>query len=492
MALTNKIIAIADAIREKRGTTNDILFKNMATEISLIPSSITPGTTIKPAASHYELTKTLAAIGNAIRVKTGGTETLTLDEMPDAIRSITYFEDEDEEYTVSEGLSYATTGLSSCEITGIGTCTDTVLVIPSKIGNYQVLAIRDDAFKNNQTITKVVIPPARTGTPTWDTSFGDMGFIIGDRAFQGCTNLETVVFGLSKATALDKDTNRIWISAGAFSGCLNLHTVIVKSKITRSDSEAFRACLKLKTVRIYDIYDWCNIDFIDMYSNPLCACPGESVLFYNGMAVTRLDFNDVFDVNIGRYAFYKYAPLISIDFGNCYDTRVSEYAFSQCPNLVSVEGVGDSIGEGAFEACPNLASLELGFSAILSGAFRQCAGLTGTVHITQGCQIQKYAFSETGMEHVIINGGPAYGPTMEYRASIWYGAFYNCPNLKTVTFLNNVQAVGDQYSSSNPNHNNTFEACPNLTDIYVPWLEGGSYGAPWGATNATIHYNHTA
>lgn len=38
-----------------------------------------------------------------------------------------------------------------------------------------------------------------------------------------------------------------------------------------------------------------------------------------------------------------------------------------------------------------------------------------------------------------------------------------------------------------------FTACNKLTDIYVPWSEetGKKTSAPWGATNATIHYNYT-
>jgi hypothetical protein len=32
---------------------------------------------------------------------------------------------------------------------------------------------------------------------------------------------------------------------------------------------------------------------------------------------------------------------------------------------------------------------------------------------------------------------------------------------------------------------------PNVADVYVPWAEGEVANAPWGATNATIHYNYT-
>lgn len=37
--------------------------------------------------------------------------------------------------------------------------------------------------------------------------------------------------------------------------------------------------------------------------------------------------------------------------------------------------------------------------------------------------------------------------------------------------------------------NNSFQQCIGLLDIYVPWAEGAVANAPWGATNATIHYN---
>lgn len=39
--------------------------------------------------------------------------------------------------------------------------------------------------------------------------------------------------------------------------------------------------------------------------------------------------------------------------------------------------------------------------------------------------------------------------------------------------------------------NNSFNQCRGLSDIYVPWAEGAVANAPWGATNATIHYNTT-
>jgi hypothetical protein len=56
--------------------------------------------------------------------------------------------------------------------------------------------------------------------------------------------------------------------------------------------------------------------------------------------------------------------------------------------------------------------------------------------------------------------------------------------------MTTVYFIGDSEKSLSINKN-AFRDCNNLTDIYVPWSEGDVTNAPWGATNATIHYNWT-
>ncbi len=58
--------------------------------------------------------------------------------------------------------------------------------------------------------------------------------------------------------------------------------------------------------------------------------------------------------------------------------------------------------------------------------------------------------------------------------------FRNCTNLKKVTFKGKPETTTTS----------VFTGCTNLTDIYVPWAEGEVANAPWGAPNATIHYNY--
>lgn len=54
--------------------------------------------------------------------------------------------------------------------------------------------------------------------------------------------------------------------------------------------------------------------------------------------------------------------------------------------------------------------------------------------------------------------------------------------IKSVKFQNSVDSLPTIA-------NNAFSLCRELTDIYCPWAEGAVANAPWGATNATIHYN---
>lgn len=138
MALTNKIDAIAEAIREKTGGTAALTLEEMPAEIRTIPSSAFEGEYI-PGNSTYTLTQQFSAIGNAIREKTGGAAGLTLDDMPAAIRSINEIP-----RTPTSALNYNNQMVISLynpnnDITDV--------VIPGTYGGSAVLGIADGAFR---------------------------------------------------------------------------------------------------------------------------------------------------------------------------------------------------------------------------------------------------------------------------------------------------------------------------------------------------------
>lgn len=72
-------------------------------------------------------------------------------------------------------------------------------------------------------------------------------------------------------------------------------------------------------------------------------------------------------------------------------------------------------------------------------------------------------------------------PSIKYTRAdkIYDDQVYNIASL-TQIIINSTPSLIDR---------NAFRKASSLADIYVPWSEGEVASAPWGATNATIHYN---
>ena len=59
--------------------------------------------------------------------------------------------------------------------------------------------------------------------------------------------------------------------------------------------------------------------------------------------------------------------------------------------------------------------------------------------------------------------------------------FLNCTHLAYIKIPSTTTTIGEH----------AFENCTNLTDIYIRQPEGSISGAPWGAPNATVHWNYS-
>lgn len=132
------------------------------------------------------------------------------------------------------------------------------------------------------------------------------------------------------------------------------------------------------------------------------------------------------------------------------------------------------IGSSVFSSCSNLkiTTIPAGVTTIGGSAFSNCVSIQ-TLDILGGPNIGVYAFDNcTGLTQVIYRGN---------GEKIYNYAFNDCTGLTSVTFKGTLSEISS----------NAFYGCTNLTNIYVPWAEGAVAGAPWGATNATIHYNTT-
>ena len=153
---------------------------------------------------------------------------------------------------------------------------------------------------------------------------------------------------------------------------------------------------------------------------------------------------------IDGYAFYSCTKLRLTELPAAL-TKIGASAFYDCDSLALTslpEGL-TTIGDRILERCPKLAltALPAGVTSIGDSAFFSCPSLALTVLPEGLTTIDVYAFAQ-------------------------------CTGLTSITFLGTPTTLDAK----------AFASCSNLKDIYVPWAEGDIAGAPWGATNATVHY----
>ena len=146
-------------------------------------------------------------------------------------------------------LEYKLLGDGTYEVKGIGTCTDTEIVIPSEYQNRKVTSIGYRAFANNSTITGVTIPDSIKS--------------IGEEAFYECTELTGIVipdsvtnlgksafYECTKLVSLTLGKGIKTISANTFSDCTALATIVIPDGVTTIETNAFDHCEGAKSVTI--------------------------------------------------------------------------------------------------------------------------------------------------------------------------------------------------------------------------------------------------
>ena len=181
----------------------------------------------------------------------------------------------------------------------------------------------------------------------------------------------------------------------------------------------------------------------------------------------------VTDIGSGAFSYCTNMPLKSLD---APVTIIGASTFKNCTNLAlcTLPTTITEIGTDAFRSCPLLALTELPSSlqVIRDGAFWSSSNIAIS-RVPEGVTtIDKNAFNMCrGITSMTLPS------TLE---TIGMGAFGNCTALTTVVFLGTPTTLAAS----------CFNNCRALTDIYVPWSEGAIAKAPWGATNATVHYDY--
>ena len=327
-------------------------------------------------------------------------------------------------------------------ILSVYTGSDTELELPANY-NGESYVIGDNVFKNNATLTSVVIPDAVTS--------------IGNMAFNGCSSLTAVNIPTSVASvgeyafgsceALKNVTIADGVSTigfAAFAFCPSLASVSIPASVTDIGDAVFASCPVLESIVVaegnpnYDSRNGCNA-VIETASNTLVAGCKNTVIP-----------SDV--ASIGTYAFYKSTSLANIEIPEGV-TGIGASAFYGCSSLANVV-IGNSvtsIGEEVFCNCSGLTSIVIPNSVTSVGdyAFYGCSSLVDVELKGNGASYGRYVFANCGsLENVRVAKGVS---------SIGFAAFYNCPALASVSIPASVTVIGDA----------VFASCPALESIVV-------------------------
>lgn len=212
----------------------------------------------------------------------------------------------------SKGLVFVSNEDGTCSVSGIGTCIDTDIKIPSVYNGEKVTSIGDEAFWRCNSLTSITIPNSVKS--------------IGDRAFFGCDSL----------TSITIPEGVMFIDAFAFYGCSSLTSIVLPNGITEIACYAFSECSSL----------------IDIYLPNRLKEIREGA-FYNCRSLTSITIPD--SVNgIGHFAFAKCDGLTNITIPSRVMT-IGECAFSGCSGLANIAIPKNAIiGFQAFHGIPEI------------------------------------------------------------------------------------------------------------------------------------------
>lgn len=305
--------------------------------------------------------------------------------------------------------------------------TDTEVTIPSTMNGKTVSQIVN-AFKDNKTVTKIVIPNTVKSifgfygcTKLHDIEIPNSVIRIGDGTFQECDGLESIII---------PDGVEI-IGDSAFSGCDNLASIEISNSVTEIGTYAFNNCKKLTDVTL-------STGIIEIKQGTFSQSGLQRIVIPNGVE------------SIGLDAFYNCDDLEEVVFPESLKV-IGNSCFTSCDKLKILdfsEGL-EAIGEHAFNNCDSIQNLEFpdSLSRIDKYAFASCEKVKNISFPHSLTMIDEGVFScDIGIEELVIP---------ENITVIGEYAF-NYGDMRTVALPKNLTTISA----------NAFDCCGKLKEVY--------------------------
>ena len=351
-----------------------------------------------------------------------------------------------------------------------------------------VAAVDDYAFEGNEMVRSISFPSSFTeidshafdGCPNLeqvvfrDEADRTEGVVINGSAFRNCAKLEAIsiprggdsviyggVFkGCTGMKRADLGNGVRRILSGAFEGCTGLEAVTLSDGLTEIDERAFAGCTALQALQLPG-------SLTSIGDSAFQGCTGLISVEHTGTRSERL--------KMGIYAFAGCTSLKEFSYPE-YSTAVVASAFSGCTALerVTLADTITGIQRSAFKGCTSLREIVLpdGLTYIYASAFENCSSLR-EIAIPGGItQLPEYVFSGcAALERVDLEDG---------LTRIDGHAFAGCESLTQITLPDTVTTLGTGiFSGSGVTlvdfpagmtmlPGSTFENCTSLESITLP------------------------
>lgn len=282
-----------------------------------------------------------------------------------------------------------------------------------------VTKINDDALKGNKKIVSVTIPG----------SVKD----IGNNAFQGCPNLEEIIF-----TNPDKASNTLIIRVSAFQDCPKLTKCEIPARAYQVVGNIFKGCTSLKEVKVND-------------NNPYYFTK-DGVLFGPALVNYKPQYDDAYALQsypAGRQGAYTIPSSVN---GKEID-QVWTSGFEGAASLtdITIPASIGRLGTAAFEGT-GLTNVVIPDTVLQvdPAVFQNCTKLV-SVKLPAGlAEIDQYMFANCiSLQYVDM-------PDSITKINIY--AFHNCTSLTSLALPKNLSSLSV----------GCFEKCINLQYVVVP------------------------